>query len=608
MCGIIGYIGSREVKEVLIKGLKRLEYRGYDSAGIAAVDNQGKSLFIKSKGRIKELENKIKGKRGRYCFGLGHTRWATHVKPLKKNAHPHRDCNKRIIVVHNGIIENYQELKGQLLTEGCHFSSDTDTEVVAHLISRFNKGDLKEAVHKARQKLKGSYALGVISLDDPNKIIATKADSPLVVGVGRRENFITSDASAIVQYTKKVIYLKDQQLAEIKKDDVVIFDKDLKEIKKQISLIKHSPEAIKKEGYPHFMLKEIHQQPRVSARIISSYVKGDKITFKEPLASIADLRKIKAIKIIACGTAFYSGLAAKYILERFLRLPVEVDLGSEFRYRRPVIEENTLVIAVSQSGETADTLAAVKEAKKNKSKVIAVCNVLGSSLTRQAHSTIYTHAGPEISVASTKAYTAQLVIFYLLGLYLGRVKKTISPKSFKMYLKTLKKVPSQQKKIFKKLRKIKSIARKHLHFGAFLYLGRNINFPVALEGALKLKEISYIPAEGYAAGEMKHGPIALIDEYRAVVCVANDSFIFDKMVSNIQEILARGGKIIIISNKPESVLMKYSKEIISIPKIDNIFSPLLTVIPMQLFAYYVASLKGYDVDKPRNLAKSVTVE
>ncbi|MFZ3085854.1 MAG: glutamine--fructose-6-phosphate transaminase (isomerizing) [Candidatus Hydromicrobium sp.] len=608
MCGIIGYIGNKNATPIIMEGLKKLEYRGYDSAGIAVVN--GNTLYIeKCKGRISDLDRLLMKRDISGTVGLGHTRWATHGKPSKVNAHPHTDSLKKIIVVHNGIIENFNDLKGDLEKEGFKFESETDTEVAAHLISKFYDGNLKEAVKKALRKIKGSYALGVLSLEEPDKIVVARRDSPLAIGLGEDENFIASDVSAVLSHTKKVIYLEDNQIAVVNKDDVKIFDVVGKEVHKKIDIISYDIDEVQKGGFEHFMLKEIYEQPNVLLKIISRYVTSSgNIKFEGLNIKNEALKKIENLVIVACGTAYHAGLVGKYIIESFVRIPVWVDFGSEFRYRKPIIKEKTLVIAISQSGETADTLAAVREAKKNKVKVVSICNVLGSSLTRETDSIIYTQAGPEISVASTKAYTAQLMVLYLLGLYLADLKNTLSKNYIRKALACLRHVPLKQKEILQASRSIKAIAKKHLHFGAFLYLGRNINYPTALEGALKLKEISYIPAEGYAAGEMKHGPLALIDEYRAVVCVANDSFILDKMMSNIQEILARRGKTIVVATIGNKQIKDYVKEVIFIPKIEDIFSPLLTIIPLQLLAYYIAALKGHDIDKPRNLAKSVTVE
>ncbi|MFH1505112.1 MAG: glutamine--fructose-6-phosphate transaminase (isomerizing), partial [Candidatus Omnitrophota bacterium] len=489
MCGIIGYVGNKNAVPVLIEGLKRLEYRGYDSAGIA-VAGKNKVIVAKCKGRIKDLEYLIKEKHPKGNCGLGHTRWATHGQPSKVNAHPHSDCSKKITVVHNGIIENFQSLKKDLENQGHKIKSETDTEIAAHLIAKFYKGDLKQAVIKALEKIKGSYALGVISQDEPEKIVVARSASPLVIGIGEGENFIASDTSAILDYTHKVIYLEDGQIGEISRDDVKIFNLKGRLITKKIDTVSYSEDAAQKGGFAHFMLKEIYDQPQVLLKIIAHYSKGDRIEFEHFNIDRSFLKKIKNIIIIACGTAYHAGLIGKYVLEHFLRIPVWVDVGSEFRYRRPVIQNNTLVIAISQSGETADTLAAAREAKKSKVKVVSICNVLGSSLTRESDAVIYTQAGPEISVASTKAYTAQVMVLYLLGLYLAQLKKVLDKAKIQKSIAILKSIPRKQKEILQNSKNIKRIAKKHLHLGAFLYLGRNINFPTALEGALKLKEIS----------------------------------------------------------------------------------------------------------------------
>jgi glutamine---fructose-6-phosphate transaminase (isomerizing) len=609
MCGVVGYIGREKAGKVVIDSLKKLEYRGYDSAGIGLIKNSKLKVF-KQKGKISQLLRHLDDKSIKSNLCIGHTRWATHGKPSKNNAHPHTDNKKTIALVHNGIIENFLSLKKRLTAKGYKFVSDTDTEVIVHLISSLYKGCLEKAVRKAVKQLKGSYALCVISSREPDKIIAARFDSPLALGLGDKENFVISDTSAVLDYTDKVIYLNDGEIASVYRDKVEIRDSKGSLLKRGSKRVSYGKEEAEKSGFSHFMLKEIHQQPEVIKRILGLYLNAKgRISFgKAGTCPESFLKNLDNIVIVACGTAYYSGLVAKYFIESLVRIKVEVDLGSEFRYRDPIISKKSLVIAVSQSGETADTIAAVRQARKKKARVLAICNVLGSSLTRESDWVIHTCAGPEISVASTKAYTAQLTILYLLGLKLAGLNKKATQETLKAYLSELKKIPAKQKKILTSKKAVKSLAKKHLHFGAFLYLARNINFPTALEGALKLKEISYIPAEGYPAGEMKHGPIALIDEYRAVVCIVTDSEVLDKMLSNIQEILARKGKVIIISTKKRDQLKSYTKMVLSIPKVKEYFSPLLTVVPLQLFAYYTAVLKGFDVDKPRNLAKSVTVE
>jgi len=608
MCGIVGYVGDKSALPILVEGLKRLEYRGYDSVGIAVIS---KDIIIKKcKGKIKDLEAFLKGREiSESHVGISHNRWATHGAPTNINAHPHPDCSGDIAVVHNGIIENFSELKKQLIREGHKFKSQTDTEVISHLVEKYYKGDLKEAVSKTLKDLKGSFALGVISKNEPDRIVAARKESPLIVGIGEGENFIASDVPAILGHTKKVIYLEDGEIALLTKLKVEVFGSDGKARKKNIDIIKWSLDSAQKSGFSHFMLKEIHEQPKVLKQIISSRIKGDS-EFNLGGINIPDeaIKDISNIVIIACGTAYHAGLVGKYVLEKFTKIPVSIDFSSEFRYRDPIVNKNTLTIAISQSGETADTLAAVKEAKEKSSRILSICNVVGSSLARASDGVLYTYAGPEIGVASTKAYTAQLAILYLLAFYIADKKGLLKNNLKKSLLEGFKTIPGIIENVLGKKTRIQKIAEKHLNFGSFLYLGRNLNFSTALEGALKLKEISYIPAEGYAAGEMKHGPIALIDEYRAVVCIAPESFVYEKMISNIEEICARKGKVIAIATEGDKLIKSFTKEIIYIPRIDEIFSPIVTVVPLQLLAFYIALKRGCDVDQPRNLAKSVTVE
>ncbi len=607
MCGIVGYIGKNQAKDILLEGLKNLEYRGYDSAGLAILNNQKVSV-LKCKGRIRDLEEIAKKRALLGNLGIAHTRWATHGAPSERNAHPHLDCHRRVVLVHNGIIENFESLKKELIKKGCKFRSETDTEVIAHLIEIHYQQNLEEAVREAVSFLKGSFALAVISKDEPDKLIGVRFDSPLIIGIKDREKFLASDSSAFLSYTPRVIYLKDKELVVLTSTQIKITNFKGRKRVPQEDRLNLSKEEVKKAPFRHFMLKEIFEQPRVLEKLVSHYLKDSDFNLNELRFKRDFLRKLKKINIVACGTAYHAGLVGKYLMEKFLKIPVEVDLGSEFRYKEPTIRKGNLLIAISQSGETADTLAAVRLAKAKGAKVLSICNVLGSSLVRESDSMLYTFAGPEISVASTKAYSAQIMVLAILSLYLAKLKSTFKDSFIKKYLNFLRKIPSYQRRILEEKEAVKKIAKRNLHFGAFLYLGRNINYPTALEGALKLKEISYIPAEGYPAGEMKHGPIALIDEYRAVVCIANDSSIYEKMISNIEEILARRGNIIIIATEGNFQVKKYSQQIIYIPKICEEFSPLLTVLPLQLLAYFIADFKGYDVDKPRNLAKSVTVE
>ena len=609
MCGIIGYVGIRDASPILLESLKKLEYRGYDSSGIGILDHQAHLIVQKSKGKIKNLEDLLKARPLPFSnIGISHTRWATHGLPSDENSHPHTDNAHHIAVVHNGIIENYAILKEKLKKQGCRFVSQTDTEVIAHLISILYKGDLKTAVQKAIAQLKGAFAIGVISKDAPDLLIAARVGSPLIVGLGENENYIASDVPAILDRTRRVIYLKDGQMAVLRKEKIEVFSFDGKKITPKVDTVTFTIGAAQKQGYDHFMLKEIHEQPLVLEAMLKSRLPKGRLKLDGFNVSDNTLRSIKKITIVACGTAYHAGLVGKYIIEDLARLPVETDTSSEFRYRNPIIDKNTLMIAVSQSGETADTLAAVREAKSKGATIVSICNVIGSSLARESDGILYTHAGPEIGVASTKAYTAQLMMFYLLGLKLAQARKSSSSTRLKKLVKDLQSIPKMYRELLKKKSIILKIAQANSHFGCFLYLGRNINYPTALEGALKLKEVSYIPAEGYAAGEMKHGPIALIDEYRAVVCVAVQSHVYEKMISNIQEIRARKGNVIVIATKGDKEIAHHADYVVEVPALEDLLTPLITIIPLQLVAYYIAVKRGNDVDQPRNLAKSVTVE
>ncbi|MFH1359686.1 MAG: glutamine--fructose-6-phosphate transaminase (isomerizing) [Candidatus Omnitrophota bacterium] len=610
MCGIIGYIGEQQAAPILIDGLKKLEYRGYDSAGIGVIakDHQRVTL-LKTQGKIQALVDLIKTKGlPESTLGISHTRWATHGKPSRANAHPHADPSRQILVVHNGIIENYQELRESLKKKGYKFVSQTDTEVIVHLIRDYYKGDLVKATQAAIKRLQGAFALGVISSEHPDLLIAARIGSPLIIGLGKNENFIASDVPAILDKTKKVIYLKDGEMAAIRKDNIQLFDFQGKRRPVKVDTVSFKMGSAQKEGYAHFMLKEIHQQPKVLAQMFHARIKKNHIDLDGISLNDKQLKEIKNIIIVACGTAYHAGMVGKYMIEQLAKLPVWIDLSSEFRYRFPIVDKKSLVIAISQSGETADTLAAVREAKAKGAKIIAICNVVGSSLAREADGVLYTHAGPEIGVASTKAYTAQLGILYLVALKLAVLKKTVTAKVYQKIIKNLKSIPALLDSVLKTKSAIAKIARANSHFGCFLFLGRNINFPSALEGALKLKEISYIPAEGYAAGEMKHGPIALIDEYRAVVCVAPESDIYEKMISNMQEIRSRKGKIIAIATFGDATIKQHAHNVIFVPHTYKLLTPLVVALPLQLIAYYIAVKRGCDVDQPRNLAKSVTVE
>ncbi|PIN87108.1 glutamine--fructose-6-phosphate transaminase (isomerizing) [Candidatus Woesearchaeota archaeon CG10_big_fil_rev_8_21_14_0_10_44_13] len=582
MCGIIGYIGDKEAYPILVNGLKRLEYRGYDSAGVAIIS--GKKLAInKVVGRVENLA-KTDGKKMHGSIGIAHTRWATHGKPSIENAHPHLDCSGKIAIIHNGIIENYLELKNRLKKH--KFSSETDSEVIAHLVEenyKSSKGNLKDAVSATIKELYGTYALCIIH-SEKEEIVVARNGSPIVIGIGKGENLIASDVSAIVEYTKKIIYLDDFEMALVKKDSVRIFDKNGKEIKKEIRAIDWDLTMAEKQGYEHFMLKEICEQPDVIRNTLNVEIKGMK----------ADA--IRRIFVVACGTAYHAGLVGKYIIEKVAGIPVIVDAASEFRYRDPLIGKGDLFIAVSQSGETADTLAALRLAKQKGAKTLGIINVMNSTIAREADSVIYTRAGIEIGVASTKAYTSQMIIFYLLA-----------EKLAKKEIRGLKELPILMQKIIEG-NQIDKIAKKYFKVYNFIFMGRNINYPTALEGALKLKEISYIHAEGYAAGEMKHGPIALVTDQVPTVAIAVKDSVYSKMVSNMQEVKARNGKIIAIATEGDKEIGKYADDVIFIPKTDEILTPVLAVVPLQLLAYKIAEMRDCDIDKPRNLAKSVTVE
>jgi glucosamine--fructose-6-phosphate aminotransferase (isomerizing) len=608
MCGIVGYIGPKNATPILIDGLRRLEYRGYDSAGIVVMSNS-KLELRRSVGKILNLDEIISNNPLQGNLGLAHTRWATHGRPSEENAHPHRDCHDQLVIVHNGIIENYIQLKEELSRKGHMFRSQTDTEVIAHLIEEYLKDDLLEAVQKTLTKVEGAYALGVISTKQPDRIVAARLASPLVVGLGDEEFFIASDIPAILPYTRKVIFLDDKELALIKQDGVEIITITGKHVKKSPTHIEWDPIMAEKGGYKHFMLKEIYEQPRAIEDTIRGRIVEDDVYLDELKLSKEDILDIEKIFIVACGTAYYAGVVGRFMLEELTRIPTEVDIGSEFRYRNPILSDKTLLIAISQSGETADTLAPVKEGKNKGAKIISICNVIGSSLTRESKDgVIYTRAGIEIGVASTKAFTAQLTALYLLAVYLGRHRGTIDSNKAKELLSQIRLIPREVENILAHDDKIKQLSHQFQHYHNFLYLGRGINFPIALEGALKLKEISYIHAEGYPAGEMKHGPIALIDEDMPVVAIATQGNVYDKILSNIEEAKARDGIIIAVATSGDSKITKKVDHVIYIPKTTEFLTPILAVIPLQLLAYHIANYRGCDVDQPRNLAKSVTVE
>ncbi|MGM0441454.1 MAG: glutamine--fructose-6-phosphate transaminase (isomerizing) [Elusimicrobiota bacterium] len=616
MCGIVGYTGNEDASPILLEGLSRLEYRGYDSAGIAVLQKDGGEYKIQRKrceGKIANLKRILKDDPVAGTTALGHTRWATHGQPSDENAHPHIDCKNNTVVVHNGIIENYLSLKDNLREKGHLFQSETDTEVIPHLIEEYLKKEetFLDAVLKTLNDLEGSYAVGIINSDNPNRIIAARKDSPLIIGLDKNSKFIASDVPAILPYTRKVIYLEDGDIAVLDPDSVKVFDTAKNIVNKKIKTVDWNPVMAEKQGFRHFMLKEIHEQKQaVQETLRGRLVRGKaNVTFEHFKFEKKYLKNLDRIFMVACGTAYHACLVGKFLLEDHLKIPCEVDIASEFRYRNPPIDENTLVIAITQSGETADTIAAIREAKKQGAKTAAICNVLGSSITREVDGLIYTHAGPEIGVASTKAFTSQLSALYLLTLYLGRLQGTIDLESAERYSEILAKLPLKIKNIIdSQEEKIKDLSHKYFKKEDFLYLGRNINYPIALEGALKLKEISYIHAEGYPAGEMKHGPIALIDSDMPVVVIATESNVREKILSNIEEVKARDGAVIALATVGDKQVKQLADEVIYLPRTDEKFTALLNTIPMQLIAYYIARQRGCDIDQPRNLAKSVTVE
>ncbi|MDI6785327.1 MAG: glutamine--fructose-6-phosphate transaminase (isomerizing) [bacterium] len=608
MCGIIGYIGKEKAGDILIEGLRRLEYRGYDSAGIATIDN-GQIKIIKSVGKLRQLEKILRNSSLSGNIGIGHTRWATHGKPSDENAHPHSDCHNQIVVVHNGIIENYIELREELIKKGHKIVSETDTEIIAHLIEEYHKNhSFEEAVSLSLKNLKGAYALGILHSQHPDTIIAARLGSPLIIGLGENEHFIASDIPAILSHTRQIIFLDEEEMAIIKADEVKVTDLNGCIKSKTFHQITWDPIMAEKDGYKHFMLKEIHEQPRAIEDTMRGNLKEDDIFLDEVKLSSEDIDKIKKVFIVACGTSYHAALVGKFMLEELSLIPTEVDIGSEFRYRQPLIDDKVLFITISQSGETADSIAALREAKRKGAKVISICNVLGSTITRESDGVIYTHAGPEIGVASTKAFTTQLVALYMFSIYLGRRKRALSPQKAKELILELRKLPQCVINVLKSAEEIKNYTKYYFKCNDFLFLGRGINYPIALEGALKLKEISYIHAEGYPAGEMKHGPIALIDENMPVVTIATESKVYDKILSNIEEVKARDGIVIALANSDNQRIMDIANHVTHISKINELLSPVLNVIPLQMLAYYIAEKRGCDVDQPRNLAKSVTVE
>ena len=629
MCGIIGYVGTRDVVPVLIGGLKKLEYRGYDSAGIAVVDGNGVEV-VRAEGKLSNLEAKLTDKPIKGSFGMGHTRWATHGKPNENNAHPHRDCTGKVVVIHNGIIENFLPLKQRLQKAGHEFKTETDTEVVAHLIEENLKqlpvasgqlpgasgngqqatGNFVEAVKSALKELEGHYALVIIDGGAPGTIIAAKHGPPLVIGLGENENIVASDVAPLLSYTRNIIYLEDGEYAVADQQAVRVFDEKDQQVAREPKKIMWDAVMAEKEGYRHYMLKEIHEQPRAVRDTFNGrmFEESGEIYFNDLAFTPDEWAKFERVHVIACGTSWHAGLVGKFLLEEAARIPIEVDYGSEYRYRNPIVDDKTLVIGVTQSGETADTIAGMQEAKAKGAKLITICNVIGAAATRMSDGVIYTNAGPEIGVASTKAFTTQLTAFYLLSLYIRQLRgEPVDDRRYAMH--EMRVIPHKIEHILKTQEKhIEELAHKYYKAQDFLYLGRGVNYPIALEGALKLKEISYIHAEGYPAGEMKHGPIALIDENLPVVSIATHTPVYDKVVSNLQEVKARDGKLIVICDEHDEAMKKLADDVIEVPWTIEPLQPILTVVPTQLLAYYIALRRGADVDQPRNLAKSVTVE
>jgi len=620
MCGIVGYIGPKKVVPLILDGLRRLEYRGYDSAGIAVVQQDGKMEIRRASGKLCSLEQNLSKSPVEGVYGIGHTRWATHGRPTEENAHPHRDCTGQVVVVHNGIIENYIELKRQLQQEGHKFATETDTEIVAHLVEKHMDGaPLEEAVRKALREIRGVYSLAILSAKDPNKIVAARMGPPSVVGIGDGEYFVASDIPALLQHTRNMFFLSDGDIAVLALDGVRVMDHEGRKVEPRIQHVDWDPIMAEKGGYKHFMQKEIFEQPRAVRDTLLGRISLDtgKVFLDEMRISERQFKEFNQVRMVACGTSWHAALAGKFMIERLARIPVDVDYGSEFRYRDPILDDKALTVCISQSGETADTLAGQREAKRKGSPTVAICNVMGAMLTREAAGTILTHAGPEIGVASTKAFTSQLTALLLLAIYLGQVRQRLSADTATFLLREFTTVPHKMEDILgaEAGGLYETLAREFFRYDDFLYLGRGIHYPIALEGALKLKEISYIHAEGYPAGEMKHGPNALITENLPVVVLATrdendqDSMIrYEKSVSNIQEVKARDGIVVSVVTAEDRLAREASKHVIEIPPAPELLAPLLEILPLQLLAYHIAVRRGCDVDQPRNLAKSVTVE
>ena len=608
MCGIVGYIGDNQAAPILLEGLEKLEYRGYDSAGVAVFSENGIRV-AKAKGRLRVLSELIEGgKAVAGTLGIGHTRWATHGAPSDVNSHPQTSEGGKFAVVHNGIIENYLYLKNHLMRRGVQFVSETDTEVVAQMLEYYDRGDILETIAKVISKVEGSYALGIISTEYPDRLFCVRKDSPLIIGVGAGENFIASDIPAILSHTRDIYRLKDNEIAVLTRDAVEFFNPDAEPVEKTIEHIEWDIEAAEKGGYEHFMMKEICEQPKAVRDTIAPRIRNGRVVLDDITLTAEQLKSFTKICIVACGTAYHVGVVAKYAFEELLRIPVEVDVASEFRYRKPIIDERTLMIIISQSGETADTLAALREAKRAGCRVLSIVNVVGSTIANESDDVIYTWAGPEISVASTKAYSTQLAVIYLLTLYIGEKLGRLSAEELDRYIDELQQIPELIEKMLAHKENIQFFASRYFNAGDMYFIGRNVDYAASLEASLKLKEISYIHSEAYAAGELKHGPISLIEDSTLVIALATDGRLFDKMMSNIREVKARGAVVLGLATEDRTEIAGQTDMVFYIPKISPFMLPSLSVIPMQLFAYYVASMKGCDIDKPRNLAKSVTVE
>jgi len=608
MCGIVGYFGKREAAPLLIEGLSKLEYRGYDSAGVSILNEKGIDL-TKCKGRLANLEEKLEEDPIKGHIGIGHTRWATHGKPSDLNSHPHTNGDGTISVVHNGIIENYMELREWLMEKGYEFKSETDTEVIPNLVDFYYKGDLLKAVMEVTKKLEGSYAIGVIAANEPDKLVAVRNESPLIVGLGEDENFIASDIPAVLNQTRKVYLLEDKEFVVMTKDGIKIYDQNEKEVKKEVFNVTWDADAAEKGGYDHFMMKEIHEQPKaIRDTMASRIIPGQPIRIDDITITKEQIEKLNKVYIVACGTAYHAGLVGKNIIEKLARIQVEVDIASEFKYRDPIIDENTLMIVISQSGETADTMSALRLAKKRGARVIAVTNVVGSSASREADDILYTWAGPEIAVASTKAYVTQLIAMYTIALFFAEQKGTVPQDKIEAIKTEMLALPEKAEAALKCDDAVKALAAKTCCENNMFFLGRGLDHAVAMEGSLKLKEISYIHSEAYASGELKHGPIALIEEGTVVVTMATQEDLFDKTVSNMKEVIARGARVFAVAQEGHTDIEKSVESAIYIPKVMDLLAPVIAIIPMQLFSYYMSMEKGCDVDKPRNLAKSVTVE